>query len=348
MERFRFNPYEGTENYIFISYAHANSALVEPIVNRLNLLGYNVWYDRGIEYGDKWIRSIEEHLRKSSVILSFISPQYSQSDWCMREYTYAEKIGKEVIHIKLTEGILEGGLGMMISNRQIINDDTVLSDMGIVREIEKALNSKGIQPKSNTDYNDSFDENSSLNPNESEVDINNRGSLNRNESSEFDLGYPQNAKSANKQNIYSNKNKNDKKKNTKLIIILSICIAAAVCGIVIAAVIIGNNSDNKEENTLPENTVPYVTQENGWNNQDTKTTIPPSESTKEETTESTEETTKSENTEATKEESADKNTTPAIETTSPETEIVEATGNIGGGATIPQNNEDTEPSTEEE
>lgn len=348
MERFRFNPYEGTENYIFISYAHANSALVEPIVNRLNLLGYNVWYDRGIEYGDKWIMSIEEHLRKSSVILSFISPQYSQSDWCMREYTYAEKIGKEVIHIKLTEGILEGGLGMMISNRQIINDDTVLSDIGIVREIEKALNSKGIHPKNNNDYNDSFSANSSYKPNESEVDINNRDSFNRNKSSEFDLGYPQNAKSTNNKNIYSNKNKNDKKKNTKLIIILSICIAATVCGIVIAAVIIGN-SDNKEENTLPENTVPYVTQDNGWNNQDTETTASPSENSKEETTlESTEETTKPESTEATRKEPVDKNTTLATESTSPETEIVEATGNIGGGATLPQNNEDTEPSPEEE
>lgn len=160
MENLGFAPYEGNGKYIFISYAHKNSEIIAPIVNRLKDYGYSLWYDEGIEYGDKWVRSIEEHIRNASVILSFISPEYADSDWCMREYTYSEKIGKKVIHIKISSGDIIGALSMMISNRQVINDNTMLTKRQIIFEIEKALNSCDIYPsKDDASYGDSFDNN---------------------------------------------------------------------------------------------------------------------------------------------------------------------------------------------
>ena len=40
--------YEGTEPYIFISYAHKNTDQVIPIISVLQNRGFRVWYDAGI------------------------------------------------------------------------------------------------------------------------------------------------------------------------------------------------------------------------------------------------------------------------------------------------------------
>ena len=47
--RCSFNPYEGKEKYIFISYSHSDSEIIIPILEELNSNGYRIWYDDGIE-----------------------------------------------------------------------------------------------------------------------------------------------------------------------------------------------------------------------------------------------------------------------------------------------------------
>ncbi|MBQ2478969.1 MAG: toll/interleukin-1 receptor domain-containing protein, partial [Erysipelotrichales bacterium] len=67
-------PYEGSDNYIFISYAHKDSERVFPLLRKLTENGYRIWYDEGIDPGTEWPESIARHLESSSVCLSFISP----------------------------------------------------------------------------------------------------------------------------------------------------------------------------------------------------------------------------------------------------------------------------------
>ena len=38
-------PYEGTQPYIFVSYAHKNDAAVLEIIGTLQSRGFRVWYD---------------------------------------------------------------------------------------------------------------------------------------------------------------------------------------------------------------------------------------------------------------------------------------------------------------
>ena len=45
-----FKPYEGAEPYIFISYAHADSDEVLPVVEDLYRRGYNIWYDCKVNF----------------------------------------------------------------------------------------------------------------------------------------------------------------------------------------------------------------------------------------------------------------------------------------------------------
>lgn len=43
--------YKGKEKYIFVSYAHKDSAKVLPIIENMQHAGYRIWYDTGIKAG---------------------------------------------------------------------------------------------------------------------------------------------------------------------------------------------------------------------------------------------------------------------------------------------------------
>ena len=51
MKRSKVIPYEGNENYIFISYAHKRSEESLKIIRELDEAGFRVWYDDGIAPG---------------------------------------------------------------------------------------------------------------------------------------------------------------------------------------------------------------------------------------------------------------------------------------------------------
>ena len=53
MVRCEFDPYEGTENYIFVSYTHKDSEAVFSVIERLHKRGYRIWYDDGIAPGSE-------------------------------------------------------------------------------------------------------------------------------------------------------------------------------------------------------------------------------------------------------------------------------------------------------
>ena len=44
-------PYKGSDNYIFISYAHKDIEEVLSFIERLQAEGFNVWFDEGIDPG---------------------------------------------------------------------------------------------------------------------------------------------------------------------------------------------------------------------------------------------------------------------------------------------------------
>ena len=90
-------PYEGTQPYIFVSYAHKNDAAVLEIIGTLQSRGFRVWYDEGIEAGSEWPESIASHLERAQLVLAFLSPAYLQSDNCRKEMHYALTKKKPVI-----------------------------------------------------------------------------------------------------------------------------------------------------------------------------------------------------------------------------------------------------------
>lgn len=109
-------PYEGTQPYIFVSYAHKNDAAVLEIISTLQSRGFRVWYDEGIEAGSEWPESIALHLERAQLVLAFLSPAYLRSDNCRKEMHYALTKKKPVINVYLEQAELSPGMEMQIGN----------------------------------------------------------------------------------------------------------------------------------------------------------------------------------------------------------------------------------------
>lgn len=112
--------YEGTQPYVFLSYAHLDSDRVLPIFRSLEEGNYRIWYDGGIEAGTEWPDYIAEHLEKSGCFLAFISKNYLDSQNCKQEINYALDLKIPVLVIYMEDVTLTGGLRMRLGMVQAL------------------------------------------------------------------------------------------------------------------------------------------------------------------------------------------------------------------------------------
>ena len=69
----QIRPYEGTDPYIFISYAHRDKDRVLPVLRSLSERGYRLWFDEGIEPNAEWLEEIGRRIRDCAAFALFIS-----------------------------------------------------------------------------------------------------------------------------------------------------------------------------------------------------------------------------------------------------------------------------------
>lgn len=113
--------YNGYENYIFISYAHKDSALVLPIADELNSRGFRIWYDSGIEAGTEWPAYIEERIKSCCRVLVFLSENSTNSRNCRNEINYALMLEKEILIAYLEDTALLSGMELQLNSLQYIH-----------------------------------------------------------------------------------------------------------------------------------------------------------------------------------------------------------------------------------
>ena len=127
--------YEGDEKYIFISYAHKDSARVLPLVDALQANGFRVWYDSGIEAGTEWPEYIEEHLCNAQVVVAFMSPAAVASKNCRNEINLALELNKEVLVVYLEDTVLAKGMRLQLNAAQSLFRMHHTSDESFAREL---------------------------------------------------------------------------------------------------------------------------------------------------------------------------------------------------------------------
>ena len=105
-------PYDGEEPFVFISYSHEDTAEVFPIIRRLQDAGYRVWFDKGIKGGVEWAKEIAKRIRMCGCFISFVSPDFVQSEHCQDEFQWAKNKADHSFMVFLQETELEDWMDM--------------------------------------------------------------------------------------------------------------------------------------------------------------------------------------------------------------------------------------------
>lgn len=134
--------YDGKEEYIFISYAHADTGRVWPIVEELNRRGYRVWYDDGIDPGTEWDEFIAERIVNCYMFIAMMSENYMKSKNCTEELKYSRDLDRKRLLIYLEDVTLTPGLQMRTSNIQAIYKEKYAEDEAFY---EKLGDTEGIE-----------------------------------------------------------------------------------------------------------------------------------------------------------------------------------------------------------
>jgi hypothetical protein len=84
MAALTFEAYKGNEPYIFVSYAHEDKDALADI-EKLNALGYRIWYDVKIQGTKEWQTAIISAIDACTVFLVFVSQLSIERDWVQLE-----------------------------------------------------------------------------------------------------------------------------------------------------------------------------------------------------------------------------------------------------------------------
>ncbi|MBP9235106.1 MAG: toll/interleukin-1 receptor domain-containing protein [Hyphomonadaceae bacterium] len=89
---------------VFISYAHADNAAVEPVVSAVKDAGRDVWIDKGgINPGDNWAGEIVRGIKGAKGVMVLCSPSAFESDHIKREVYLADRYKKPMLPVFIAD-----------------------------------------------------------------------------------------------------------------------------------------------------------------------------------------------------------------------------------------------------
>ena len=125
-------------SFVFVSYAHADGALVYPELLRIRSFGIRVWFDEGIEPGSEWPEAIADALYKAAAFVVMITPGAAASRNVRNEINAALNWGKPMFAVHLAETVLPRGLELQIGAIQAVRRWR-MDENSYVRKLGKAL-----------------------------------------------------------------------------------------------------------------------------------------------------------------------------------------------------------------
>ncbi|MBR2255932.1 MAG: leucine-rich repeat protein [Blautia sp.] len=101
-EKRPFRAYGGNAPYVFISYSHKDSARVYPVIEKLFLSGFNIWYDQGIPNNAVLDLEIHRKIQACDVFVLFLSENSLASEYVMgKELPKAQRRDKTILYVRL-------------------------------------------------------------------------------------------------------------------------------------------------------------------------------------------------------------------------------------------------------
>ncbi len=90
---------------IFISYSRQSKEKTRSLVEDLESLGHDVWFDRELSGGQSWWDRILETIRDCHVFVFVLEPHALNSVACKREFGYAGELGKFVVPVLVADEV---------------------------------------------------------------------------------------------------------------------------------------------------------------------------------------------------------------------------------------------------
>lgn len=85
---------------VFVSYAHADSTRVDPVIKAVEGAGKKVWVDKGgLQAGDSWAGEIVRAIKGSKGVMIMCSPNAFESDHIKREVYLADRYKKQMFPV---------------------------------------------------------------------------------------------------------------------------------------------------------------------------------------------------------------------------------------------------------
>ncbi len=106
---------------IFVSYSRADEGRVNNIIEDMENLGHDVWFDYELSGGQNWWEKILQEIRQADIFVFILSPTSRKSSACSREYQYAHALAKPIVPLQVAEGISVNLLPPELSQIQIVD-----------------------------------------------------------------------------------------------------------------------------------------------------------------------------------------------------------------------------------
>ena len=115
-----FPAYQGNRPYVFVCYAHEDSAAVYPEISWLRDQGINIWYDEGISPGTRWSDELADALTRAALVLFFCTPESVKSEHCQDEIAFALDENRPLIMVQHGAVDLPPGMRLQMGSHQAI------------------------------------------------------------------------------------------------------------------------------------------------------------------------------------------------------------------------------------
>ena len=113
--------YGGREDFVFISYSHADSDAVFAIIRKLQQQGLNIWYDEGITPGAEWSEEVARRILECSSFFVFLSENAIKSINVRKEINLALAEHKHMVVVQLEDVLFTPGMRLQLSLHQFVN-----------------------------------------------------------------------------------------------------------------------------------------------------------------------------------------------------------------------------------
>jgi len=90
---------------VFVSYSRNNLDTVTQLIQDLQAVGIDTWYDQTLTGGQNWWDNILANIRECEIFIFALSPKSWESEACRSELSYVSQLGKTILPVLVADGI---------------------------------------------------------------------------------------------------------------------------------------------------------------------------------------------------------------------------------------------------